>query len=24
VVLGVQQDLVHWDYRLLLNLQAVR
>jgi hypothetical protein len=24
VVLGVQQDLVHWDYRLLLNLHAVR
>jgi hypothetical protein len=24
VVLGVQQDLVHWDYRLLLNLQSVR
>jgi hypothetical protein len=24
VVLGVQQDLVHWDYRLLLNLHSIR
>lgn len=24
VVLKVQQDLVHWDYRLLLSLQTIR